>query len=78
MSPDGSDPLRDLVGESYAAGCTLSGGLDAGTELSGLDLEDCHIAGGVLERTTWRQCRLDGCTVSGVDLSLSRFVALRT
>ena len=36
MSSDGSDPLRDLVGESYAAGRTLSGGLDASTELSGL------------------------------------------
>lgn len=77
MSPDGSDSLEGLVGESYAAGRTLRGGLEAGTELSGLDLDDCHIEGGVLERTTWRQCRLDGCTVSGVDLSLSRFVDVR-
>lgn len=71
------DPLRSLIGESYAAGRTLSGGLDAGAELSGLELEECDIAGGVLERTVWRQCTLDACSFTGVDLSMSELVDVR-
>jgi fluoroquinolone resistance protein len=75
--PPEAAPLRSLIGASYAAGRTLSGGLDPGTELSGLDLEDCQVAGGLLERTSWRQCTFDTCTFTGVDLSMSRLVDVR-
>lgn len=78
MSPPAdADPLRSLIGQSYARARTLGGGLDPGAELSGIDLEDCHIRGGVLERTIWRQCTLDGCSFTGVDLSMSRLVDVR-
>lgn len=70
-------PVCSVVGESYAVDRALTGGLAAGTVVSDLDLEDCTIEGGVLERTTWRRCSLLGCTVSLVDLSMSRFVDVR-
>jgi fluoroquinolone resistance protein len=75
--PVDADPLRSLIGQSSARARTLSGGLDPGTELSGLDLEDCHLHGGVLERTIWRGCTLDGCSLTGVNLSMSRLVDVR-
>ena len=77
MSPAGSQPLGSLVSGSYAAGTTLSGDLEAGAELRDLELEECDIVGGVLERTTWRRCSLDGCTFTGVNLSMSEFVDVR-
>lgn len=77
MSPAGTQPLRSLVSGSYAARATLSGGLEPGVELRDLELEECDIVGGVLERTSWRRCTLDGCTFTGVNLSMSEFVDVR-
>lgn len=70
-------PLREVLAESFVSGHTLTEGLDPDTLVRDLDLEDCRVTGGVLERTTWTRCTLEGCTFTGVNLSMSRLVDVR-
>lgn len=75
--PSAKSPLSAVLAAGYAGGMTLTGGLEEGTEVSDLELEDCRIDGGTMERTTWRRCTLDRVTMSGVSLSMGRLVDTR-
>lgn len=70
-------PLLDVLGEQYICGRTLTDGLAPGTQVSDLELEECRIEGGALERTTWTRCTMELCTITGVNLSMSRLVDVR-
>jgi len=69
--------LTSVLGQGYAAGLTLVGGLEEGVQINDLELEDCRIEGGVMERSQWRRCTFDRVTFSGVNLSMGRVVDTR-
>ena len=70
-------PLAEILGQEWVGGATLTGDLARGTEIADLDLEECRLEAGVLERSTWRRCRLTDCTLTGLNLSMSTFVDVR-
>lgn len=74
---EASRPLASVLGEAYAGGLSFTGGLDEGAMVEDLDLEDCVITGGSMERSTWRRCTLERVRFSAVSLSMSRLIDTR-
>lgn len=75
--PGDPTALSAVLDRGHATGLTLTGGLEVGCEITDLDLEDCRIEGGVMERSLWRRCTLDAVTVTGVNLSMGRLIDTR-
>lgn len=74
-----ADPIQvaDLARGSFVSDRTIAGALQPGSEIVDLDLETCRVESAVLERTTWRRCTFESCTLTGVNLSMSRLVDVR-
>ena len=71
------DSLLALTAGSYAASRTFVADLAGGDELSDIDVEACRIEGGVAQKSVWRRCTLDRCVITGVNLSMTKFIDTR-